>query len=187
MILLFEIARRLVKAKKPSDEKEAFDVLPIGSAIARLINLLETGNYNFEDVFFEGRPFHCFSGKPVVRRMAIEAINEATADKETVTKGQLLKELQEMFCYDHRLKEISSQKEDQLVKTSKELENMSLNEALSDAEIYTAFDFCLQGLHTDKSLQCFRAKAVETLDVVTFVLICASNVKQIIVDRWNIQ
>ena len=91
-----------------------------------------------------------------------------------------------MFCSDQRLEEISSQKEDQLVKTSKELENMNLNEALSDAEIYTAFDFCLQGLHTDKSLQCFRAKAVETLDFVTFVVICASHEKQI-VDRWNIQ
>ena len=48
-----------------------------------------------------------------------------------------------MFCSDQRLEEISSQKEDHLAKISKELENMNLNEALSDAEIYTAFDFVL--------------------------------------------
>ena len=37
MLLLFEIARRLVKTENPSERKEAFDVLPIGSAIARFI------------------------------------------------------------------------------------------------------------------------------------------------------
>ena len=140
---MFEIARRLAKAKKPSQQTDAFANLPIGRAIVRLINLLETGNYAFEDVFFEGRPFDCFSGKSwIVRRKAIEAINKAIAKKETATKEQLLKELQELFCSDQRHKELSSQKEDQLAKISEELENMSLNEALSEAESYTAFDFC---------------------------------------------
>ena len=138
MILLFEIARRLVKAKN----EDAFGDLPVGSAIARFIKLLESSNCRFEDVFLEGARFHCFSGNRAVRRKAIEAINEATADKETVTKGQLLKELQEMFCSDHRLKEISSQKEDQVAQTSKELENMNLDQALADAESYTSFNHC---------------------------------------------
>ena len=142
MILLFEIARRLAKAKKPSQQNDAFANLPIGSAIARLINLLETGKYHFEDVFFEGRPFHCFSGDWDARRKAIEAINEAIAKKETVTKEQPLKELQKLFCSDQRLIEISSQKEDQVAQTSKELENMNLDQALADAESYTSFDHC---------------------------------------------
>ena len=182
MILLFEIARRLAKAKKPSQQNDAFANLPIGRAIVRLINLLETGNYAFEDVFFEGRPFDCFSGKSWnVRRKAIEEINKATekinkaiaeinkataeinkataaeinkataeinkatAKTETGTEPEhLLKELQELFCSDQRLKEISSQtEEDQLAQTSTGFDDMSLNEALSEAEIYTAFDFVL--------------------------------------------
>ena len=132
----------MAKAKKPSQEKNAFANFPIGSAIARLINLLQTGNYHFEDVFLEGVPFHCFSGKWVVRRKRIEAINDATAKKETVTEEQLLKELQALFCSDQRLQEISSIKGDQLAKTSKGLKNLSLNETFSDAESYTAFDYC---------------------------------------------
>ena len=133
----------MAKAKKPSQEKNAFANFPIGSAIARLINLLQTGNYHFEDVFLEGARFHCFSGKWVVRKKAIEAINEATGKKETVTEEQLLKELQALFCSDQRLQEISSQKEDQLAKAFEDFKHMSLNEMLSDAESYTAFDFCL--------------------------------------------
>ena len=131
-ILLFEIARRLVKGDK-------YD-LPIGSAIARFIKLLESGDCSFEDVFLPKEAFHCFSGKRVVRRKAIEAINEATVKKGTVTKKQLLNELQELFCSDQRLQEISSGKEEQLAKT---FQGIDLNETLSYAEIYTAFDFCL--------------------------------------------
>ena len=107
-----------------------------------MIKLLETGKYYFEAVFLKGATFHCFSGDWDARRTATEAINKATAKKETATKEQPLNELQKLFSSDQRLKDISSQKEDQLVKTSKELENMSLNEALSEAESYTAFDFC---------------------------------------------
>lgn len=89
MLLLFEIARRLVKSENPVNDKkpgkkEEYDVLPIGCAIARLMKLLESGNCSFEDVFLEGARFHCLTGKPVVRRKAIEAINEAIAKKETV-------------------------------------------------------------------------------------------------------
>ena len=147
MILLFEIARRLVKnilLKNPSEKKKEFDGLPIGNAVARLINLLELGISSFDDVFSSKGRFHCFKGEPHERRKAIETINEAI---ETINEGTVqppLKELQELFCSDQRLKEISSQtEEDQLAQTSTGFDDMSLNEALSDAEIYTAFDFCL--------------------------------------------
>ena len=93
----------------------------MGSAIARLINLLELGKSTFDDVFLSSkRRFHCFKGEWDVRRKAIETINEATAKKGTVE--QLLEELQELFCSDQRLEEISSEK---LAKT---LKDVSLNE-----------------------------------------------------------
>ena len=121
MILLFEIARRLVRTQNPSERKKALDSLPMGSAIARLINLLELGKSTFDDVFLSSKSrFHCFKGEWDVRRKAIETINEATAKKGTVE--QLLEELQELFCSDQRLEEISSEK---LAKT---LKDMSLNE-----------------------------------------------------------
>ena len=121
MILLFEIARRLVKTENPSARTKALDSLPMGSAIARLINLLELGKSTFDDVFLSSkRRFYCFKGEWDVRRKAIETINEATAKKGTVE--QLLEELQELFCSDQRLEEISSEK---LAKT---LKDMSLNE-----------------------------------------------------------
>ena len=55
MLLLFEIARRLVKIEEPTERKKAFDVLPIGSAIAQLINLLDLRTFTFEEVFFKGK------------------------------------------------------------------------------------------------------------------------------------
>ena len=82
-ILLFEIARRLVELEDPSDEKVQFDVLPIGSAIARIVKLLELGRKDictFDDVFFSKRKFHCFTGKPGDRRKAIDKINETTRE-----------------------------------------------------------------------------------------------------------
>lgn len=103
------------------------------------------GKCSFEDVFLTGAKFHCFTGTPKVRRKAIEEINEVTAKKETVTKEQLLKELQELFCSDQRL-------EEQLAEQFKDL-NMRLHETSfesssewlppSDVESYPAFDFCL--------------------------------------------
>ena len=95
MILLFEIARRLVTVEKPSARKEEFDVLPIGSAIARLINLLELGKdetCTFKDVFLPNEKFHCFTGTPQERREAIDNINKATG-----TGSNQLKELEDMF------------------------------------------------------------------------------------------
>ena len=134
MILLFEIGRRLVKnnlIENPSERKKEFDGLPIGSAVARLINLLELGNSSFDDVFSSKGRFHCFKGEPYERRRGIETINEAI---ETINEGtveQPLKELQELFCSDQsdqsvqHPKEFSSEEEDRLAKTFKD---MRLNE-----------------------------------------------------------
>lgn len=94
-ILLFEIARRLVTVEKESEKKEEFDVLPIGSAIARSVNLLELGDEEtctFEDVFLSGEKFHCYTGKAEERRKAIDKINETTG-----TGINYLKELEDMF------------------------------------------------------------------------------------------
>ena len=121
MILLFEIARRLVKIENPTERKKALDSLPIGSAIARLINLLELRKSTFDDVFLPSKRFYCFKGEWDVRRRAIERINEATAMTGTVE--QLLEELQELFCSDQRLEEIS-----QSENLATALNDMSLNE-----------------------------------------------------------
>lgn len=64
-----------MNSEDPSKRKEAFDSLPIGSAIVRLIKLLELGKSRFEDVFFPKERFHCFTGEPKIRRKAIEKIN----------------------------------------------------------------------------------------------------------------
>ena len=83
MILLFEIARRLVELEDPSDKKVQYDVLPIGSAIARIVKLLALGIKDictFDDVFLPGHKFHCFTGKPEERRKAIDKINETTLE-----------------------------------------------------------------------------------------------------------
>ena len=124
MILLFEIARRLVKNSlfvNPSQRKKEFDRLPIGSAVARLISLLELGISSFDDMFsWKGR-FHCFKGEPHERRKAIETINEAIETIDVGTVEQPLKELQELFCSDQHRKEISSEEEDRLAKTFKDM------------------------------------------------------------------
>ena len=91
-ILLFEIARRLVTVEKSSEKKEEFDVLPIGSAIARLVKLLDKGKCGFKDVFFPKGKFHPFTGKAHERRKAIHKINETTG-----TGTDHLKELKDMF------------------------------------------------------------------------------------------
>ena len=160
MILLFEIARRLVKSDNPTETKKAYDVLPIGCAIARFLKLLELGKCHFEDVFFPGQKYHCFSKKPKVRRKAIDEINAAilditkkqtastatsgTTELETSTKlKDHLKELQILFCSDKRLAEMSSKEEEEKLAT--ELKNLmsliSSEEACwSFVEYITAFD-----------------------------------------------
>ena len=158
MILLFEIARRLVKIEKPSESKEEFDVLPIGSAIARLIKLLELRNQcSFEEVFLQGSRFHCFTGKPDVRRKAIEEINEETRktkhptttrvtvrlskeDVEEIETKRQIQELRELFC---------PSSEEELANTFKNLTTRIAQEkssqssrmlSTSNAERTTAFD-----------------------------------------------
>ena len=94
MILLFEIARRLVALEKPGTSKVQYDLLPIGSAIASIVKLLEYGKEEickFKDVFFPGSKFHCFSGSLQERKNAINNIIEAkikaTKTKATKTKA----------------------------------------------------------------------------------------------------
>ena len=102
MILLFEIARRLVNSENPTAKKKALDDLPIASAIARLLTLLELRRCSFEDVFFPGGRFHCFTGKPEQRETAIHNINmeiSAITMQETLNKQHYVRELQELFCY----------------------------------------------------------------------------------------
>ena len=80
MILLFEIARRLVALEEPNTSKVQYDLLPIGSAIAGIVKLLEYGEEKickFQDVFFPRRKFHCFSGSLQERKDAINNIIKA--------------------------------------------------------------------------------------------------------------
>lgn len=147
MLLLFEIARRLVKSEKPSAEQVKFDVLPIGSAIAGLVTLLEFGDAEkckFMDVFLPKKKFHCFTGKPEDRKAAVYRINHALgATPSNNSKKYYVEELQQLFCSEKRY-------EQQLAATLKNLNfriqaHSSLSEAdssSSEAETYTAFDHC---------------------------------------------
>lgn len=78
MVLLFEIARRSVTSvDNPTQKKKQLDDLPIGSAIASLLKLLELGNEEIctFDHVFSGK-FYCFAGEPEERRRAIDMMNE---------------------------------------------------------------------------------------------------------------
>ena len=101
MILLFEIARRLVALEKPSTSKVQYDLLPIGSAIAGIVKLLEYGQEKickFQEVFFPGGKFHCFSGSLQERKNAIINIIKAVltlkikATKDKATKDKATKD-----------------------------------------------------------------------------------------------
>ena len=142
MILLFEIARRLVKSEKPSTQKMKLDILPIGSAITGLVRLFHAERCRFKDVFLPAKEsFHCFTGKPEGRKNAVHKINHALyVESKKVSKAHFLEELQDMFCSEKRLKE------EQLTKTFKDL-MVRLEDDLtsSDAELHTAFDHCYEG------------------------------------------
>ena len=146
MILLFEIARRLVKSEKPSTQKMAFDILPIGSAIAGLIRLLENSNpkpCGFKDVFLPKEKFHCFTGKPEKRKNAVFNINHALLHSKEVSKARFLEELQKMFCSEKRFAKLK--KEEQLAKELRDLKvRLEDDSSSSEAEQYTAFDHCYE-------------------------------------------
>ena len=91
MVWLFEIARRSVTVENPTEKKKQLDDLPIGSAIARLLKLLELGSEEictFDHVFSPEGKFHCFAGEPGERREVIKKVNETLH----------LHELSKMFC-----------------------------------------------------------------------------------------
>ena len=95
MILLFEIARRLVKLEKPNKSIAEYDDLPIGSAIAGIMKLLKNsdeGEYTFNDVFDYGGKFHCFSEESHKRKEAIDRINEAASVKTEGSEEKLIEE-----------------------------------------------------------------------------------------------
>ena len=138
MILLFEMARRLVTVEKPSEKKKEYDVLPIGSAIARSVNLLELGDKEtctFEDVFLSGKKFHCYTGKAQERRKAIDKINETTG-----TGINYLKELEDMFrsskkAPEKKLTNLKLDEEECLsMKSSIDAESNSIEDYSSDSE-----------------------------------------------------
>lgn len=142
MILLFEIARRLVTLDKPTVMKTAYDALPIASAIARVLILLERGVCHFEDVFLPGGRFHCFTGKPEQRRKAIDNINMAIIDitrYEKLTKQPHLEELREVFCFVKPLVMPSSPVEE-LARQLKNLMKRNIIKFWPDEEYTTAFD-----------------------------------------------
>ena len=97
MILLFEIARRMVKLKEQSERKGQYDVLPTASAIVGSVKLLEYGKDNvctFEDVFSCDGKFHFFSGKPQTRKRAIGNITTALVyaeSEKTATSSNISK------------------------------------------------------------------------------------------------
>lgn len=148
MILLFEIARRLVKVDNPTEKKQQFDILPIGSAIARVILLLEHGDKEtsiFEYVFLPGYIFHCFTGKPEVRRKAINNINKAICnitEQKAVTKEDYLKELQEMFCSGERLAQMLSKKEEEEKFKSLMTRHRPRMSFSSVSENFSGYDYC---------------------------------------------
>lgn len=147
MIWLFEIARRLVKSEKPSTQQMEYDILPIGSAIASLVRLLEIGSpqaCRFEDVFLPKEKFHCFTGRPEDRKTAVHKINDALKEKsKKASKEHFLKELQEMFCSEERLSKEKLKKEQQLAKALLGLKlRLEDDSSSSEAEQYTAFDHC---------------------------------------------
>ena len=98
ILLLFEIARRLVREDAPTEKKEKLDDLPIGSAIARSVKLLELGSKtcSFNDVFCSSSDkFYCYAREPEERETAIRRINK-TAHSQI---GQMnhREELEKMF------------------------------------------------------------------------------------------
>jgi len=103
VVLLFEIARRLVVSDENSTpRKKQFDDLPIASAIARLLKLLKLGSEKictFENVFSREGKFHCFVGEPEKRREKINRMNETLH----------LEELSKMFCSNERQVEMAAE------------------------------------------------------------------------------
>ena len=78
ILLLFEIGRRLVDDEYVPEEhrtgKEAYDSLPISEAITKIVKLFEAKKCSFEDFFFKEGRFHCFTGSPRERNLAINRI-----------------------------------------------------------------------------------------------------------------
>ena len=107
MLWLFEIARRLVNEKTPSERKKKLDNLPIGSAITNLVELLERKKCTFKDVF-QGK-YYCFTGEPDERRQVIDSINKTIFENPAnIEYKQIYEELEKMFCSEETREEMLS-------------------------------------------------------------------------------
>ena len=147
MILLFEIARRLVALEKPSESKTQHDVHPIGSAIAGIVKLLECGKEEictFDNVFLPGGKFHCFSSRLQIRKNAIGNICDTASEqaamltKERATK-YFLEELQETFSRSKKINQSLEWLISFLTKRNKR--KSSTLKSSVDTETFTAFDY----------------------------------------------
>ena len=107
MLWLFEIARRLVREKISTETKKKLDNLPIGSAIAKLVELLERKKCTFEDVF-QGK-YYCFTRGPDERRQAIDSINKTIFENAVnIEYKQIYEELEKMFWSEETREEMLS-------------------------------------------------------------------------------
>ena len=95
IILLFEVARRLVDDENVSErcrkKKQPFDSLPINEAITKILKLFEMKTCSLRDVFHPRGQFHCFTGfPPYKRRYAINKLqsNEKYEDIRALFCGE---------------------------------------------------------------------------------------------------
>lgn len=108
MLWLFEIARRLVREETSTEMKKLLDSLPIGSAIANLVELLERKKCTFKNAF-QGE-YYCFTGEPDTRRQAIDSINKTIFENAArdIEYKQIYEELEKMFCSEETREEMLS-------------------------------------------------------------------------------
>jgi hypothetical protein len=102
-LLLFEIARRLSNKEDKTPEGERLDDLPIGSAIARIIELLLDAKGENEDEKYLKKELEscccCFKYKASGREKKIKEINKATTGTAKIPSLSFCEnELEEMYC-----------------------------------------------------------------------------------------
>ena len=145
----FEIARRLATVDKTSEEKKEYEVLPIGSVIARLVKLLEHGDNKtckFKDVLIAKEKFRCYTRRLQERRKAIDKINKTTLDISRKGRRSLARELiipskslkkysdQIQMCLTKKMKNLNLRERKHLPMTSEIDAESNLSEDYSDSD-----------------------------------------------------
>lgn len=136
---------------KTSEEKKEYEVLPIGSVIARLVKLLEHGDNKtckFKDVLIAKEKFRCYTRRLQERRKAIDKINKTTLDMSKKRKEELgtginhpLKELEEMFQSDTNVPD-KKKKKNLNLRTRKHLPmNCEIDAESNLSEDYSDYDW----------------------------------------------